>query len=143
MAQTPPCPELEPHADCALVRNLAASGYRPNLLITCSPGRSEAVAQELNAFAALPLRSCALPGELLVPEDRRGTLILNDVAKLTHGQQIALLEYLNGGGRGDLQIVSLTDEPIHALVQSGQFHETLYYLLNVIRLTHVGSPIFR
>jgi len=142
MSQTPSCPDLEPHADCALVRNLAALGHRPNLLITCPPGRSGAVAQELNAFAAPPMRSCRLPGDLIVPARKRGTLILDDVAKLTRDQQLELLEYLTDG-RGDLQIVSLTDEPIHALVENGQFHETLYFRLNTIRLTHVGSPIFR
>jgi hypothetical protein len=107
--------------------------HRPNLLLV-SPDfvLDRAVSFVLGACEP-PFQFCALPGDLILPATRSGTLLLWDVAALTVPQQIQLFFWL-GASRGDLQIVSVTPAPIEAMVDRHEFHDGLYYRLNVVRL---------
>ena len=87
---------------------------------------------DVMALAAPPIRLCPLPGPLHLPSDRRGTLLLNDVATLAFGDQIALYEWL-GAGTGDLRIISVTVAPLAALVARGAFLEGLFHRLGAIQ----------
>ena len=131
--------QFDSNPDLAAIETLAARGHRPNLLIVCSEGTAGAVAEKIAGRAAQPLRSCALPGELTLPEEATATLLLNDIAKLTRAQQQALQTWLQTSRGGGVQVVSLTETPLEMLVRTGHFDETLYYRLNVIRVTMTAA----
>jgi hypothetical protein len=96
-------------------RWLAAQRPSHHFLVRCRRGGFASVAADVMALAAPPIRLCPLPGPLHLPSDRRGTLLLNDVATLAFADQIALYEWL-GAGTGDLRIISVTAAPLAALV---------------------------
>jgi transcriptional regulator of acetoin/glycerol metabolism len=60
----------------------------------------------------------------------RGTLVLHDVQTLNREQQQGLLEWLKTND--DVQLVSISTEPLFPLVEEGEFLELLYYQLNTI-----------
>ncbi len=60
----------------------------------------------------------------------RGTLVLHDVQTLNAEQQCELLEWLEANN--DVQLVSISTEPLFPLVEDGEFLESLYYQLNTI-----------
>jgi len=119
--------------DAALMACLAARGRRPNVLVECTSDSSETARRQLMALCARPVRYCALPGRLDLPDTKDGTLVLRDVAALTLAQQVQLYDWLSTGG-ATLQVISLTTLPLRELVEDGAFLESLYYRLNVIRL---------
>jgi DNA-binding NtrC family response regulator len=59
--------------------------------------------------------------------------VVADASRMTLPQQIELYDWLNAG-RGAVQIVSITSEPIWPLVEAGRFLEGLFYRLNVVTL---------
>jgi hypothetical protein len=105
---------------------------RPNLLVVCTGTSIGDVADELRQLCIQPCLSCRLPGALHLPwPEMAGTLLLHDVAQLTIAQQIALSDWL-GQRRGGMQVVSVTQAPLPALVQDGLFLEGLFYRLNTV-----------
>jgi transcriptional regulator of acetoin/glycerol metabolism len=123
-----------------LVRSLTAEGHRPNLLVLCTGRTQDAVIASLMTSCAAPFHLCTLPGPLQLPVVRKGTLFLNDAAAMTLSQQIALNDWM-GRGSGDVQIISVTSEPLWPLVEQGAFLEGLFYRLNVICLEAKPSDI--
>lgn len=116
-----------------MLRTLASQGHRPNLLVVVGRGLdSEATARRMVTLGVLPFHWCSLPGKLLLPPAKKGTLFLNDVAALGRDQQLALNDWL--GSCDNLQTISITSVPLESLVADGQFLEALYYRLNVVRL---------
>lgn len=127
-------PSLDYESHFALLRTWALQGHRPNLLVVVEPRLSaDAVARRVITLGVLPFHWCSLPGRLSFPPAKEGTLFLNDVAALRRDQQLALQDWLDVDS-ADVQIISLTSLPLDRLVAEGQFLESLYYRLNVIRL---------
>jgi len=108
-------------------------GHRPNMLVVSRRMVQDMAVTFVLGSCAPPYQFCSLPGDLLLPETRQGTLLLWDVALLTPEQQIALYFWL-GSSRGDLQIVSVTAQPVDLMMERGEFFDRLYYRLNIIRL---------
>jgi transcriptional regulator of acetoin/glycerol metabolism len=123
-----------------LVRSLTSVGHRPNLLVLCAGRTRDAVITSLMTSCSPPFHHCALPGPLQLPADRNGTLFLNDAAAMTLSQQIALNDWMDRG-HGDVQIISVTSEPLWPLVEQGAFLEGLFYRLNIVCLEAKPSDI--
>jgi hypothetical protein len=127
-------PSLDFESHFALLRTWAIQGHRPNLLVVVEPRLSaEAVARRVITLGVLPFHWSSLPGRLSFPPTKEGTLFLNDVAALRRDQQLALQDWLDVDAV-DVQVISLTSLPLERLVAEGQFLESLYYRLNVVRL---------
>jgi len=127
-------PSLTFDSYCGLLRTLASQGHRPNLLVAVGQGMStDATARRVMTLGVLPFHWCALPGQLILPPRKRGTLFLNDVGALSRAQQLTLYDWLSAECE-ELQAVSITSVPLESMVEDGQFLEALYYRLNVVRL---------
>ena len=117
-------------SDEALVTWLTARDRRPNMMVLTSGAPVEAVAERLTRVCALPVTMNVLPGRLEFPQNRRGTMVLQNVSSLSLSQQIALNDWIDEG-RGRTQIISITKTNLWPLVLSGEFLEGLFYRLNV------------
>ena len=75
------------------------------------------------------------PGErLALPAPTQlGTLILHDVAALSHDDQRQLLEWLEPAARF-VQVISTTSVALFHVVEGGSFSDMLYYRLNTMCL---------
>jgi sigma-54-interacting transcriptional regulator len=112
---------------------LASQRPRQHFLLRCEPGRFDSVAAQVMMLGVPPVRLCRLPGCLQLPPDKRGTLLLNDVAALGLEDQIALYDWL-GAGAGDLRVISLTTASLAPLVARGAFLEGLLHRLGAVQL---------
>ena len=115
-----------------LILWLASQRPRQHFLLRCGQGRFDAVAEQVTMFGVPPVRLCRLPGCLQLPPDKRGTLLLNDVAALALEDQIALYDWL-GTGAGDLRVVSVTTSSLAPLVARGAFLEGLFHRLGAVQ----------
>ena len=125
-------PDFISFSEMPLVASASPAKGRPNLLVVCTGTAVGDVADELRRLSVQPCLSCRLPGALHLPwPEMAGTLLLHDVAQLTTAQQIALSDWI-GQRRGGMQVVSVTQAPLPALVQDGLFLEGLFYRLNTV-----------
>jgi hypothetical protein len=115
-----------------LILWLASQRPRQHFLMQCEPGRFDSVAAQAALLAVPPVRLCPHPGRLQLPPDKRGTLLLNDVAALALEDQIALYDWL-GTGAGDLRVISVTTLPLAPLVARGAFLEGLFHRLGAVQ----------
>lgn len=123
-----------------LLPALTSENRWPNLLVVCRDVTVEAVVRHLVGFCEPPYHLITLPGTLDLPEPRKGTLLLTDVATLSLAQQVELYDWLTGGCE-HLQVVSISSVPLRPLVDDGRFLEGLFYRLNVIYLdARPGRP---
>lgn len=120
-------------ADTNLMMSLFTQGRRPALLVHCRNRAAAVVVDSMLSWCASPVHVVRLPGTLDLPLARTGTLVVADASRLTLPQQIELHDWLNAG-RGAVQIVSITSEPLWPLVEAGRFLEGLFYRLNVVTL---------
>lgn len=106
---------------------LWVASQRPgkHFLVRCDPGGFEALAVQATTLCAAPVRWCRLSGQLQLPQDKRGTLLLNDIASLTLRDQIALYDWL-GRSSGDLRLIAGTTASMASLVAHGKFLEGLF-----------------
>jgi hypothetical protein len=103
---------------------------RPNVLVidpdACHRRRViDAVLQGSRA----PLWRCG-GAHLTLPEDRVGTLIVEDAAGLTDTEQQALLAWIERNR--STQVVTVAPQPLYPGVAAGTFLDGLYYRLNVL-----------
>jgi hypothetical protein len=119
-------------ADTPLLVWLASEGRRQHFLVRRPVGLFGTVGYQLMSFGAPPVRLCTLPGPLRLPADRSGTLVLDDIAALRVDQQIALFDWLGGGG--DVRVIAVTAAPLRSLVESGAFLESLFHRLGAVQL---------
>ena len=124
-------------SDMPLLRSLTAQAMRPNMLVVCSNADVQTAFEQVCGFLAPPFTVCLLPGPLDLPTGEKGTLFLHDIAALTQPQQRFLYDWLSTRGKG-VQVVSMTGSQMLPLVETGRFHEGLFYRLNIIS-TVVGS----
>ena len=111
---------------------LASQRPRQHFLLRCEPGRFDSVALKVRMLGVPPVRLCRLPGQLQLPPDKTGTLVLNDVAALALQDQIALYDWL-GVGAGDLRVISVTTSSLAPLVARGAFLEGLFHRLGAVQ----------
>jgi transcriptional regulator of aromatic amino acid metabolism len=111
---------------------LASQRPQQHFLLRCEPDRFESVAAQVSMLGVPPVRLCRLPGRLQLPQDKRGTLLLNDVAALGLADQIALYDWL-GTGAGDLRVISVTTSSLAPLVARGAFLEGLFHRLGAVQ----------
>ena len=126
-------PQLVSLSEATLLRALMSENRRPNLLVECRDVSVEATVRHVVAYCEPPFHMTALPGKLDLPELKKGTLLLADVAMLSIGQQMRLFDWLPKDVE-NLQVVSISSVPLRKLVDEGKFLEGLYYRLNVIYL---------
>ena len=104
---------------------------RVNLLLMGTDAVVQSALRRLRPNLRGPILTWApnLPLEL-PPPGQSGTLILRDVGRLPPADQLHLLEWLEQSG-GRTQVISTTASMLLSLVESSEFHDTLYYRLNV------------
>jgi hypothetical protein len=115
-----------------LILWLASQRPRQHFLLQCEQDRFDAVAEQVTMFGVPPVRLSRLPGCLQLPPDKRGTLLLNEVAALALEDQIALYDWL-GTDAGDLRVVSVTTSSLAPLVARGAFLEGLLHRLGAVQ----------
>ncbi len=128
-------------SDTALLQRLLTKRHRPNVLVECPAAAAPFVLCQLAQTGVQPLRQCALPGALALPDVRQGTLLIENVTALTAAQQQELYAWLTDGptdGLPQMQVISVATEPLLPSVQDGRFLEALYYRLNIVRM---DSPV--
>ena len=117
---------------------------RSNLLLVGPSSATNAMLVPLKPHLREPLRQYEPKMGVSVPQPLEGTLVLLEVAGLDAKQQAQLLRWLDQfDGRGQVQVVSTTSQPLVSLVETGAFLANLYYRLNVVRmdLTSSGESI--
>src|SRR5438874_13153579 len=97
-------PQLVSLSEASLLRALMSENRRPNLLVVCKDVSVESAVRHVVAFCEPPYHLTAFPGNLELPELRKGTLLLADVAMMTLGQQMRVFDWLPHDG-GNLQVV--------------------------------------
>lgn len=75
----------------------------------------------------------------LLERMRGGTLLLEKISELSLGAQSRLLQHFSqmhaeDSGEKKVRILASTDRNLQALIESGQFRQELYYLLNVAEI---------
>jgi len=126
-------PQLVSLSEATLLRALMSENRRPNLMAVCRDVTVEAAVRHVVTFCEPPYQLTALPGTLELPEVKKGTLLLADVAMMSIGQQMRLFDWLPNDAE-QLQVVSISSVPLRPLVEDGKFLEALFYRLNVIYL---------
>jgi hypothetical protein len=111
---------------------VAAQRPGKHFLVRCEPGAFDALAAHATSLCAPPVRWCRLPGPLHLPQDSRGTLLLNDVATLTLQDQIALYDWLGRAG-GELRVIAGTTVSMVSLIAQGKFLEGLFNRINDVQ----------
>ena len=121
-----------PMARAAHMDLYMTNARRVNLLVSGSDADIRDALTRLMPNLSEPVRTWTSPDPLELPSPiQSGTLIVRDVASLPPADQCRLLTWLEMSG-GRTQVVSTTTSPLLPLVESGVFHDTLYYRLNVV-----------
>jgi hypothetical protein len=128
--------EYPRNADDTFMRYLTTGPHRPNLLVLGQ--MTNGLLASLQSACTAPLHAIRMPGPLEVPDVTKGTLFVENPAGMTSRQQIAFHDWLDAGHH-DVQIISISREPLWPLVQEGRFLEGLFYRLNVVSLG-AGEP---
>jgi hypothetical protein len=124
------------------VGRLTSPGTRgPNLLL-CGDHAATAIAiRVLSAAVPIPVVTWTATSEVSLPELDHGTIVLQDVDRLSPSTQLELLKWLDDH-TGPVQIIATVTSDLFALVSSGVFMDRLYYLLNtcVLDLAAPSEP---
>jgi transcriptional regulator of aromatic amino acid metabolism len=115
-----------------LILWLASQRPQQHFLLRCDPGRFDSVASQAAMFGTPPVRLRRFPGNLVLPNDKRGTLLLNDVDELSLPDQIGLYDWL-GTGAGDLRVISIATSSLAQRVARGAFLEGLFHRLGAVQ----------
>jgi hypothetical protein len=135
-------PESASRSEAALLHWLLTKEHRPNVLVESQDADARTVVCGLAQTGARPVHHCALPGALVLPHVRQGTLLLENVTALTAAQQQELNAWLTDApmaGAAEVQVVSVATEPMLPAVREGRFLESLYYRLNIVRMDTPGT----
>lgn len=102
-----------------------------NVMIVGSSDLATDAFDRLRRWFAPPFHVCALPGQLTLPDEGVGTLLIRDVAALDPEQQQHLLQWVDDH-IGRVQVVSVTSSKLYSQVELGSFNAHLYYRLNIL-----------
>jgi hypothetical protein len=134
-------PETVSFSDTTLLRMLSSRHHRPNLLIENKRAGLDSVLHQLCSVCESPISVCRFPGPLDLYAETGGTLVLANVDRMTIGQQLTLFDWLGRKG-DDVQVVSITQAPIGALIADGRFLEGLFFRLNTVAIQAVNLGDF-
>jgi hypothetical protein len=109
---------------------LLLSTIRPNLLLEGPEAQVQAVVAALRPLLPSPVIAWCGGG---LPDEHRGTLIVQKVCRLDDTQQRQLMMWLDDTV-GTVQVIATTSEPLYPLVERGVFLDVLYYRLNILRV---------
>ena len=98
------CNEVDTHP--LLILWLSSQRPQQHFLLRCDRGRFDSVAEQAAMFGTPPVRLRRYPGNLVLPPDKKGTLLLNDVDALSLPDQIGLYDWL-GSGATNLRVISI------------------------------------
>jgi len=122
------------------IHEASARSKQPFVAIDCSGlpetlFESELFGHERGAFTGATQRKVGL-----VEAASGGTLFLDEVGDIPLGMQVKLLRLLETSTyrrlgsteprKADIRIISATHQPLHAMVERGDFRQDLYYRLN-------------
>lgn len=119
---------------------VVVTANRPNVLVEGTPAEVGAVLRELLGQAQTPVvrqsEGHGSPVDLpqLPQFPRQGTLVLEDVDRLSADQQAALHAWLESPQASTVQVVATATVALFSLVAQGCFDEALYYRLNTVLL---------
>ena len=119
-----------------------ARGMRPFLKVHCAAQGDDELAAELFGREPIPEDETGAHSRGVFDEAHEGTILLDDVDRLSAPLQGRLLRYLEsrdfrrvGGGtdiRVDVRIIATATRPLQSLVEGGTFPSELFYRLNVL-----------
>ena len=105
---------------------------RPNLLLVGTRSATDATLRALTPHLQAPLCVWSGEPEVPLPLEDHGTLVLTELGALQAVQQTRLFHWLDRIGR-QVQVVSMTAQPLSSMVERGEFRADLYYRLNIMR----------
>jgi hypothetical protein len=110
---------------------LCLASAQTNLLLEGQPSQVDAILAALVPHMLPPLTTW--DGAAPLPTEHRGTVIALQVNRLDGDQQRQLLRWIqNADGAG--RVIATASGSLFGLVERGMFVDTLYYLLNILRL---------
>ena len=105
-----------------------------NILLAGTPCATSSMITSLLPRLRKPVHRYGLNGDGSVVLPTKGTLIVSEVGALDLNQQTQLLQWLDRfRGQEPVQIVSTISRSLYPLVESGAFHDALFYRLNIVR----------
>jgi hypothetical protein len=116
-------------------------GLRPNLLLRGDNSAMAVAVRVLSAAVPKPLVKWTAATDVDLPVLDHGTILLQEVDRLTLSAQPALLAWLEDH-IGQVQIIATVTSDLFALVTAGAFLDHLYYRLNtcVVDLVTPAEP---
>ena len=108
-------------------------GSHSNTLLIGSDEAAEAAVAQHRRYLRAPIVDWH-PRTTSEPAVSEGTLVIRDVDTLDRSQQEQLFNWLDRHA-GSVQVVSIAESSLFALVEAGAFLEKLYYRLNVVCLS--------
>jgi Sigma-54 interaction domain len=111
-----------------------AARAQHNMLLEGAGASIETALQLLAPCLRQPVTWNGRACELVLPADKGGTLIVQNIALLDGQDQLRLRVWLNDPARRT-QVVSTTTYPLFPLVDCGVFDATLFYRLNVMQFS--------
>ena len=122
------CLSASAHSDLNLARKTNA-----NLLIVGTKRVANLLSSLVRELKPVVTIHCH-DGRLVLPpaSSRARTAIVRDVDALTCQQQRRLLAWLRDSSGNRMQVISTASAPLLPLVESGTFHDALYYRLNTV-----------
>ena len=115
-----------------------------NVLLAGTQCVTNIMVTSLTPHLRQPVHRYRLNGDTSVPLPATGSLILSEVGALDLNQQLQLFQSLDRfHERVPVQLVSTTSMPLYSLVESGAFHDGLFYRLNTVRfdLSAAGEAV--
>ena len=110
--------------------SLLLSTTRPNLLLEGPEAQVQAIVAALRPLLPSPVIAWCGDG---LPDEHRGTLIVQEAYRLDDAQQRQLMMWLDDAV-GTVQVIATTSAPLFPLVERGAFLDVLYYRLNILRV---------
>ena len=111
---------------------LALGTGLPNALLIGPDRLVDDVLERLAPKLRPPVTVCS-SAALVLPADRKGTLVLRDAGHLSEREQAALLRWLDDAERR-VQTIATSPFALWPLVERGVLADTLYYRLNVLTI---------
>ena len=125
-----PLPAMGGHMLPSVDESLLLSTTRPHLLLEGPETQIQAVVAALKPLLPSPVIAWCGGG---LPDEHRGTLIVQEVHRLDDTQQRQLMIWLDDAV-GTVQVIATTSEPLFPLIERGAFLDVLYYRLNILRV---------
>ena len=105
-----------------------------NVLIEGATAAADGMLDALRPYLRAPILEHRPKPGVSVPLPAQGTLVLLEVAALAPREQAKLLRWLHERN-GNVQVASTCSDRLYPLVEAGRFDASLYYRLNIVRIT--------